>query len=298
MTNRENVRLLKLQGTPSLIKVEEPYEPLAPYVPRTGRNTVLAGLASLGLAIGLVIVFEFFSDTLKTVETVRQRLRIPILGQIPFGRAGDRLPVESDPRSSESEAYRILRTNLAFSAIDAPLRIILLTSPGLGEGKSTVAANLAAVFSQASRKVLLVDANLRRPSLHKLLDLQNRLGLSDAIRDTEMNLADLIQPYRGQNQVEFDVLTSGALPPNPLELLASDRMGQILVKVSGMFDVVLLDASGLALPDAQVLAARADGTLLVGWAGRTRVAAAHNALEMLASSRTRVLGLVLNAIPG
>ncbi len=297
-TNRENVRLSKLQGTPTLIKVEEPFEPFAPFTPHTRRNTLLAGLAGLGLGFGLVVAFEFLSDTLKPGETVRQRLRIPILGQIPLGRPEAGLPVEGDPRSLESEAYRILRTNLAFSAIDRPLQIILLTSPGPGEGKSTLAANLAAVLSQSGRKVLLVDANLRRPSLHKLLDLQNRLGLSDAIRNAEADLLELTQPYHSQNKVRFDVLTSGALPPNPLELLASEQMRRVLGQTAELFDVVLLDTPGLMMPDAQMLAARADGVLLAGWTGRTRVGAVHNALEILARSRARVLGLVLNAIPG
>ena len=297
-TSRENVRLSKLQGTPSLIKVEEPVEPLAPFTPRTRRNSLLAGLAGLGLGLALVVIFEFLSDTLKPGEAVRQRLRIPILGQLPLGRPEDGLPVENDPRSLEGEAYRILRTNLAFSAIDRPLQIILLTSPGPGEGKSTLAANLAAVLSQSGRKVLLVDTNLRRPSLHKLLDLQNRLGLSDAIRSAETDLSELIQPYHGQNQVKFDVLTSGALPPNPLELLVSEQMGRVLGQAAVIFDVILLDAPGLMIPDAQVLSARADGVLLVGWAGRTRVGAIHNALEILARSRARMLGLAINAIPG
>jgi polysaccharide biosynthesis transport protein len=297
-TNRENVRLSKLQGTPTLIKVEEPFEPFAPFTPRTRRNSLLAGLAGLGLGLALVVSFEFLSDTLKSGEAVRQRLRIPILGQIPLGRPEAGLPVEGDPRSLESEAYRILRTNLAFSAIDRPLQIILVTSPGPGEGKSTLAANLAAVLSQSGRKVLLVDANLRKPSLHKLLDLQNRLGLSDAIRSAETDLLALIQPYDGQNKVRFDVLTSGALPPNPLELLASEQMRRVLGQAAVIFDVILLDTPGLMMSDAQMLAARADGVLLAGWAGRTRVGAVHNALEILARSRARVLGLVLNAIPG
>jgi polysaccharide biosynthesis transport protein len=152
------------------------------------------------------------------------------------------------------------------------------------------------VLSQAGRRVLLIDANLRRPSLHQLLDLQNRFGVSDAIRAAD--LSEWVQHYRGQNKVKFDVLTSGSLPPNPLELLASEQMQKLLEQAAERFDVVLLDAPGLTRPDAQVLAAGVDGILLVGRVSRTRVDSVRSALETLARSRGRVLGLVLNRIPG
>lgn len=298
LTNRENVRLLALQGTPPLLRVEDPVEPLAPYTPRTRRNTALAGLAGLGLAVGLVLLLEFLSDTLNPGEAVRRRLPVPILAQLPLMRIGDELPVERDPRSLPAEAYRILRTNLAFSAIDRPLQILLITSPGPQEGKSLVAANLAAVLSQSGRKVLLVDANLRRPALHKLLDLQNRFGLSDVIRGENGVFEQVVQLYQGRNGVRFDVLTSGSLPPNPLELLDSGRMAALLLQWAGMYDFLILDTPALGLSDAQVLASQADGVLLVGRSGRTRVGAARHALEVLAEIRARVLGLALNAIPG
>ncbi len=298
LTNRENVRLLALQGTPPLLKVEEPLAPLEPYTPRTRRNTALAGLTGLGLAVGLVLLLEFLSDTLKPGESVRRRLPVPILAQLPLLRIGDELPVERDPRSLSAEAYRILRTNLAFSAIGRPLQILLVTSPGPQEGKSLVAANLAAVLSQSGRKVLLVDANLRRPALHKLLDLQNRFGLSDVIRGENGVFEQVVQEYQGRNGVRFEVLTSGSLPPNPLELLDSGRMAALLLQWAGMYDSLILDTPALGLSDAQVLASQADGVLLVGRAGRTRVGAARHALEVLAEIRARVLGLALNAIPG
>lgn len=298
VTNRENVRLLALQVTPPLLKVEEPLVPLEPYTPRTHRNAALGGLAGLGLAVGLVFLLEFLSDTLKPGEALRQRLSIPILAQIPLIRLGDHLPVESDPRSLPAEAYRILRTNLAFSAIDRPMQILLITSPGPQDGKSSVAANLAAVLSQSGRKVLLVDANLRRPALHKLLDLQNRFGLSDVIRGENGAIEQLVQIYQGNNGVRFDVLTSGSLPPNPLELLDSVRMSALILQWVGLYDVLILDAPALDLPESQVLASQVDGVLLVGRAGRTRAGAARHALEVLTEIRARVLGLALNAIPG
>ncbi len=298
LTNRENVRLLALQGTPPLLRVEDPVEPLEPYTPRTRRNTALAGLAGLGLAVGLVLLLEFLSDTLNPGEAVRRRLPVPILAQLPLMRIGDELPVERDPRSLPAEAYRILRTNLAFSAIDRSLQILLITSPGPKEGKSLVSANLAAVLSQSGRKVLLVDANLRRPALHKLLDLQNRFGLSDVIRGENGVFEQVVQLYQGRNGVRFDVLTSGSLPPNPLELLDSARMATLIMHWVGLYDFLILDAPALGLSDAQVLASQADGVLMVGRSGRTRVGATRHALEVLAEIRARVLGLALNAIPG
>jgi len=146
--------------------------------------------------------------------------------------------------------------------------------------------------------VLLVDANLRRPALHKLLDLQNRFGLSDVIRGENGVFEQVVQEYQGRSGVRFEVLTSGSLPPNPLELLDSGRMAALLLQWAGMYDFLILDTPALGLSDAQVLASQADGVLLVGWAGRTRVGAARHALEVLAEIRARVLGLALNAIPG
>lgn len=298
LSSRENVRLLALQGTPPLLRVEDPVAPLVPYTPRTRRNTALAGLAGFGLAVGLIFLLEFLSDTLKPGEALRQRLPVPILAQLPLVQSGEELPVESDPRSLPAEAYRILRTNLAFSAIDRRVQIVLVTSPGPRDGKSTVAANLAAVLSQSGRKVLLVDANLRRPALHKLLDLQNRFGLSDVIRGENGAFEQLVQVYQGRNGVRFEVLTSGSLPPNPLEMLDSARMAMLIMGWVGMYDFLILDAPALGLSEAQVLASQADGVLLVGRAGRTRVGAIRHALDVLAEIRARVLGLALNAIPG
>lgn len=297
--SRENVRLSRLQGTPGLVKVEEPFEPLVPFRPTTARNTLLAAVAGLGLGLALVLLLEFLSDTLKSAEMVRERLDVPVLGQISAGQPSESLRLEDwKPLSPESESYRVLRTKLAFSAIDRPLRLLLVTSPGPSEGKSIVVANLAAVLSQAGRKVLVVDANLRHPSLHRIFDLQNRIGLSDLFKG-DVNLVDLLQPYRGKSQVSFDMLTSGVLPPNPLELLASERMSLALEQMREFAEIVLVDAPSVAsAPDALVLAARADGVLLVGQIGRTRVDAVRAALEQLGQSRARVLGLVLNQIPG
>ena len=294
LTNLENVRLARIQGTPSVVRMDEPFAPPFPFSPNTRRNTILFALAGLGAALGLVVLLEFLDDTLKSPETIRQRLGLYVLGWISETPVRG-LVVELEPRSPVSEAYRSLRTSLAFSGVDKPARLVLVTSCGAGEGKTTVAANLAAALAQGGRKVLLIDANLRRPALHRLLDLQNRVGLSDVFR-SGVPVIDLIQVYRGDNKAAFGVLTSGSLPPNPLELLSSARMQQVVEETLSLFDVVLLDSSPLVLPDGLVLSAWADGVLLVGQAGKTRMDTVHATLELLARSRARVLGLVVNRV--
>jgi capsular exopolysaccharide synthesis family protein len=296
--NLQNARLSSLPPAPPLLRVDEPFEPFAPYTPRTHRNIALAGLAAFGLGVILVLGWEYLNDTLKPGESLRERLNRPILGQIPVHAPGDLLPVEHNPRSPPAEAYRILRTNLAFSAVGAPMRILLVTSPGPGEGKSLTASNLASVLSLSGQKILLVDVNLRRPSLHKILDLHNRQGLSDLIRNPEAELDKFLQVYRGENNVFFSVLASGTLPPNPFELLISKRTAQIFQLGAAKFDTLVLDAPPLTASETRVLASFADGVLLVGTVRRTRVDAMRLALEQLAESRASVAGIILNKIPG
>ncbi len=296
--NLQNARLSTLPPAPPLLRVDEPFEPLAPYTPRTRRNTALAALAALGLGLALVLAWEYLSDTLKPGESLRQRLNKPALGQIPVFAPEDYLPVARDPRSLPAEACRILRANLAFSAIDAPMRSLLITSPGPGEGKSLIALNLAATLAQSGRKVLLIDANLRRPALHKYLDLNNRNGLSEFVRDAQADLSTFLQPYHGEHDTRFAVLTSGSLPPNPSELLASARLSFLLGHALDLFDILVIDSPALTVADARLLAPSVDVTLLVGQSQRTRVETMRAALAQLAEDRARVPGIVLNKIPG
>ena len=158
----------------------------------------------------------------------------------------------SEPRSPISEAYRTLRTNLDFASLDQALKTLVVTSAGVGEGKSTTLANLAVVSAQAGRKVVLVDADLRRPTLHQVFDLGNQTGLTTAMMD-ETALAS--PPLQDSGVEGLSVLTSGPLPPNPSELLGSQRMGEIIDVLLERADIVLFDAPPvIAVTDAQVLA--------------------------------------------
>lgn len=195
------------------------------------------------------------------------------------------------PRSLAAEAYRTLRTNLQFAALDRPVRTLLVASAGLDEGAPEVAANLAVVFAQAGQRVALVDADLRRPSLHRLFGVANRGGLTGAVLADEVDA-----PALGATTVEgLALLVAGPLPPNPADLLGSQRVQRLVAGLTAQHDLAIFAAPPVtAVPDAAVLAPRVDGVLLVLAAGKTRRETALQAKEQLARVQARILGAVLS----
>jgi non-specific protein-tyrosine kinase len=197
----------------------------------------------------------------------------------------------SEPRSPISEAYRTLRTNLDFASLDQALKTLVVTSAGVGEGKSTTLANLGVVSAQTGRKVVLVDADLRRPSLHKVFGLGNETGLTTAMMDE----SSLASPPLQETGIEgLLVLTSGPLPPNPADLVGSRRMEEVIGALASEADQVFFDAPPVvAVTDAAVLATKVDGVLLVISAGKTRRQQAHAAVQRLEQINARLVGTVL-----
>ena len=200
----------------------------------------------------------------------------------------------SEPRSPISEAYRTLRTNLDFAGLDQALETLVVTSAGVGEGKSTTLANLAVVSAQAGRKVIVVDADLRRPTLHQTFGLANERGLTTMMMDE----AALASPPLQDTEVEgLSVLTSGPLPPNPADLMGSRRMEEVIAALSEQADQMFFDAPPVvAVTDAAVLATKVDGVLLVISAGKTRREYARTAVQRLEQINARLVGTVLTNV--
>lgn len=196
-----------------------------------------------------------------------------------------------DPRSPAAEAYRTLRTNIQFSSLDKPLRTLLATSTAPDEGKSTTIANLAVTMAQAEQRVILVDCDLHRPTLHTLFDLPNDAGLTSLIlaqEDAEIPLHDTGVPG-------LSLLASGPLPPRPADILGSRRMEAVIGRLRSQADIVLFDTPPvIAVTDAAVLATRVDGVLLVFQAKKTNRERARRARQMLEKGKANIVGVVLN----
>ncbi|HLG71326.1 MAG TPA: CpsD/CapB family tyrosine-protein kinase [Chloroflexota bacterium] len=204
------------------------------------------------------------------------------------------LIVVQDPRSAVAEAFRTLRTNIQFKSLDKPIRTLLVTSSAAEEGKSTVVANLAVSLAQTGAAVIAVDCDLRNPSLHQMFGLPNERGLTSLMLAPDSSVRDCLQRSEAGG---VDVLTSGPLPPNPVELLASQRMEAVVQQLRDMADYVVFDTPPvLAVTDALVLATKVDGSLLVLSAGRARRDAVKKAKRTLEERSTQFLGVVVNNV--
>ena len=298
LNNLESVRLARLQNTPNIVQIEPAVLPLEPIRPRPVQNTLLAGAVGLMLAAGIIFLGEYLDDTIKTMEDVERILKVPVIvyiAEIQHNmKNGEGLYVVRQPRSPVSEAFRLLRTNLEFASVDRSIRRLLITSTGPNEGKTTIAVNLAAIMAQGGRKVTLMDVDLRRPKVHRFLHIANQFGLSDLLR------GNMTVPMVSQQVTEMEnvsVVTTGSLPPNPGELLASLKMDHILDEAGRGADVVILDSPPSLVADVQIMAAKVDGVIVVIHPGHTQTDAALATMEQLNRAGARVIGVVLNRIP-
>ncbi|MBT2701009.1 CpsD/CapB family tyrosine-protein kinase [Bacillus sp. ISL-40] len=196
-----------------------------------------------------------------------------------------------DPKSPISEQYRTIRTNIQYSSIDQEIRTILVTSSGPGEGKSTTAANLAVTFAQLGKKVLLVDADLRKPTVHHTFGLNNLFGFTTVLTKQRTLEKTVLET----EEQDLYILTSGPIPPNPAELLSSKSMEQFIEDAKAEFEYIIFDTPPLlAVSDPQILANQCDGSILVVFSEKTEIEKAKKSKELLENAQSKLLGVVLN----
>lgn len=202
------------------------------------------------------------------------------------------LVINREPKSPSAEAYKTLRTNIQFSTIDSDIKTLLVTSPGPGEGKSITAANLAIAMSQIGKKVLLVDCDLRRPSVHKFFDISNEVGLTNLLKE-ELILEKIV--YKVSSN--FNILTCGTIPHNPSEVMASQRMKKFLQEAANEYNFIILDTPPvIAVTDAQILSTRVEGVLMVINSTVTSIEAGKKAKSLLKAVNANIIGVVLNKV--
>jgi capsular exopolysaccharide synthesis family protein len=284
--------------------IDEATLPTFAVSPNRKRAITYSGLVGLLLGLALAFALDRMDDSVKSPDELRDQMELPLLGLIPAIRAErrsrravdttvGRLITHADPRSPVAEAYRSMRTNLAFARAQQSPQAIVVASPGPADGKSTTVANLAITFAQQGQRTLLIDADLRRAVLDKAFGAPRSPGLTEVIIG-ESTLDDAIHDTSVPN---LSIVASGRFPPNPAELLGSSRMQEILHDAKARFDVVLLDSPPLlAVTDAAVLATMVDGVVLVIRTERTKRDAVRRALGHVRSVRGRLLGVVLNDV--
>lgn len=282
-------------GVNNIAVVDKAEVPGAPFKPNIQLNALIAIFLGLFGGVGLAFLFEHLDDSVKQPEDLEKQLGLPVLGIIPMvkGADGDRNLVfeeTQDPRSGFAEAYRSVRTALQFATPEGMPRVLMVTSPSMGEGKSTTALALAINMAQAGNKVLLIDSDLRKASLHKKLNLDNSLGLTNY-------LAGTAKPSQVTQSTEVErlyAISSGPLPPNPAELLGSNKMVSLLNLAAEKFDQVIVDGPPvLGLADAPLLGSITDATVLVVESGSTRRDFARSAVKRLNHTRSRLIGGIL-----
>lgn len=302
ISSLENLNLTQLQSTPNVVQVEPATVPGRPFAPRPMQNAGLYGAVGLLSMAGIAFLVEYLDDTIKTPDDVKNVLGLPVIGfigdmdeSLVKRKEGRRnVFVLDQPRSPISEAFRSIRTSLEFYSIDAPLQLLIVTSSGPEEGKTTVATNLAAILARGNRKVLLLDIDLRRPNVHNLTGLPNRIGVSDLLRGKKQ-FEDVIQVYPDVENLH--IITSGSLPPNPAELVASNKMKTIIEALKKHYDMIVIDTPPAIVTDAQILASIADGVIYVLRPGKTRLVAARTPLEEFERVSANMIGVVMNRIP-
>jgi capsular exopolysaccharide synthesis family protein len=283
------------EGALNILSVVEPAN-LPTRSVGTSKFTIiaLAGLVGFSLGAGAAYLLEYLDRTVKTTSDVERLFNLPVIGYISeITEDGNNATyVANNPNSILAENFRLMRSNIEFFQISKPIKTILITSPNQGNGKTTVASNLAMSISQGEQDVILVDADLRRPAVHRALDISRNPGLSDLIR----NKAGIEDVVRDWSEDGLKVITAGDIPPNVTEVVGSKRIASILGDIREKHELVIIDAPPLIIADSYNLASRVDGVILIMVPGETSEERARAIKEQLDRSKAHLLGIVFNKV--
>jgi len=294
LTSYEQTRLAETQSSANIVQVNVATPPLKSIKPNLLLNTLIAAAAAAMLAAGFVFAINSLNDVIETPEQVESVLGLPVLGVIFEHKNNSGVISQDQPHSSISEVFRSLRTNVQSFNLGEELKTLLVTSPSLGSGKSLISSNLAVIFAQSGKHIILADLDLRRPSVHKNLNLSNDTGITSVLLKPKRSLNKLLNKTATEN---LTVITSGDLPPNPSELLGSQRMNQLVEELKQKADLVIFDAPPvLPVADAVVMASLVDGVLLVLEPGETTITAARQTVKSLRRVNAKIIGVVFNKV--
>ena len=294
--------------------------PQNPIKPNKRQNIVIAAILGAFIGAGVVLLLEYLDYTIKNANDVEKHLKLNTIGEIPqfegekqgknkgllsgkiqsSRKKRDKNTISpvlitlTDPKAPASEAYRSLRTNIGYSGIDKQVRLIVLTSSHMAEGKSTTAANLAVSMAQSGKNVLLIDADLRKPRVHRYFNLSNDIGLTDIVVKN-VSTEEAIKKF---SYVEnLSIICSGSVPPNPTEILESKKLAELLQELKEKFDIVIIDTPPVGqLTDGAILASIADGVILVAASGESNIDMVRRARAALMQVNANIIGVVLTKI--
>ena len=285
--------VIEIMNIENVSVVDEAITPGRPVSPRVHINVAVAFMVGLMGSLGVAFLLEYLDQTIKDPTEAQKLLELPVIGVVPMVK-GSTLFALSDPHSPPAEAFRTLRTNIQYSSVDRPVRKLLVTGANPQCGKSIVASNLAVTLALSS-SVLLVDADLRRPTQQEIFKIGNELGLSSLIFKKDLILETVAHKSDHEN---LTILTSGPIPPYPAEMLSSMRMRELVASFLEHFEYVIFDSPPvIAVTDAALLANLTDGTLFVLDYGRVRINEATEALDNLNKVQANIIGTVINAMP-
>lgn len=266
--------------------------------PNVSRTTMLGAIVGMMLAVGLIALLEYLDNTVKGHTNIQHLTHAPLLASIPIAQNVDKgsrqIYTLIQPNSGASEAIRLLRANLSFAGVDHDIRSITITSSVEGEGKSTTAANLAVALATSGKAVALVDADLRKPTLHRIFGIQNGRGVSTFIANHSETIESVAERVALPG---LTFISCGPIPPNPSEMLASPRFQQLIELLSSEYDMVIVDSPPvLKASDALMVGSVTDGVLLITQHGRTRIDSVTNSTAQIHHSGTRLIGVVVNRV--